>query len=111
MQFCRSSWFDNSSLYLVRSFCNQIFALTTDKKPKTKKRKQYIIWYNLPFSNSVKTNIGREPTNLVKKKHFVKNNPLSKMFNKHDMQIGYSCMANFKILYESHNQNVLNKNN
>ena len=33
------------------------------------------------------------------------------MFNKHDMQIGYSCMANFKILYESHNQNVLNKNN
>ena len=34
----------------------------------TSKRKRYIIWYNPPFSNSVKTNIGRKFIVLVKKK-------------------------------------------
>jgi len=32
-----------------------------------RKRKRNIIWYNPPFSNSVKTNIGRKFINLVKK--------------------------------------------
>ena len=40
------------------------------QKPKNnpkQKRKRNIIWYNPPFSNSVKTNIGRKFINLVKK--------------------------------------------
>ena len=86
---------------------------TTEQKNKTtnkSKRKRNIIWYNPPFCTSVKTNIGREFINLVKK-HFNKNNPLSKIFNKHNMRISYSCMANLERLIKSHNQRILNKSN
>ena len=60
---------------------------TTEQKNKTtnkSKRKRNIIWYNPPFCTSVKTNIGREFINQVKK-HFNINNPLTKIFNKHNM--------------------------
>ena len=43
------------------------------------RRERNIIWYNPPFSNSVKTNIGRKFTNIVKK-HFDKQNSLTKIF-------------------------------
>ena len=56
--------------------------------------------------SSVKTNIGREFINLVKK-HFNKNNPLSKIFNKHNMRVSYSCMANLERLIKLHNQKIL----
>ena len=42
---------------------------TTEQKTETNnknKRKRNIMWYNPPFSNSVKTNINREFINLVK---------------------------------------------
>ena len=85
----------------------------TEQKTKTinkNKRKRKVIWYNPPFCSSVKTNIGREFINLVKK-HFNKNNPLSKIFNKHNMRVSYSCMANLERLIKSHNQKILNKSN
>ena len=67
-----------------------------------RKRKRNIIWYNPPFSNSVKTNIGRKFINLVKK-HFNKRNPLSKIFNKHNMRISYSCTASIERIIKAHN--------
>ena len=73
-----------------------------------RKRKRNIIWYNPPFSNSVKTNIGRKFINLVKK-HFNKRNPLSKIFNKHNMRISYSCTASIERIIKAHNQKVLNQ--
>ena len=73
------------------------------------KRKRNVIWYNPPFSNSVKTNIGRKFINLVKK-HFNKQNPLTKIFNKHNMQISYSCTANLENIIKAHNQKILNQN-
>ena len=79
-----------------------------EQKNKTKnknKRKRKIIWYNPPFSSSVKTNIGREFIKLVKK-HFNENNPLSKIFNRHNMRISYSCTANLERLIKSHNQKI-----
>ena len=82
-----------------------------EQKNKTKnknKRKRKIIWYNPPFSSSVKTNIGREFIKLVKK-HFNENNPLSKIFNRHNMRISYSCTANLERLIKSHNQKILSK--
>ena len=81
------------------------------QKPKNNpkhKRKRNIIWYNPPFSNSVKTNIGRKFINLVKK-HFNKQNPLTKIFNRHNMRISYSCTANLERIIKAHNQKVLNK--
>ena len=80
------------------------------KNNPKQKRKRNIIWYNPPFGNSVKTNIGRKIINLVKK-YFNKNNPLTKMFNRHNnMRISYSCTANLEKIIKAHNQKVSNKN-
>ena len=87
--------------------------LKTEQKTKTNnknKRKRNIIWYNPPFSSLVKTNIGREFINRVKK-HFSKNNLLTKILNNHKIRISNSCTANLERLIKSHNQNILNKSN
>jgi len=55
-----------------------------------KKRKRKIIWFNPPYSISVKTNIGRTFLQLIKK-HFPKHNSLHKIFNKNTLKISYSC--------------------
>ena len=67
----------------------------TEQKNKTNKkskRKQKTVWYNPIFSSSVKSNTGREFKKLVK--NISKKNPLSKIFNKHNMRINYSYTAN-----------------
>ena len=69
-----------------------------------------MIWYNPPFSSSLKTNFDREFINLLKK-HFSKNNSLSKIFNRHNMRISYLCTANLERLIKSNNQKILNKSN
>lgn len=79
-------------------------AETVEKK---RRRKRKIIWYNPPFCQSVKTNIGRRFINLVKK-HFSKDNPLSKIFNRHNMRISYSRMENMKEIVSAHNKKILN---
>ena len=79
----------------------------TNNKNKIKRK---VIWYNPPFCWSIKTNISRELINLVKK-HFNKNNPLSNIFNKHNMRVSYSCMANLERLIKLHNQKILNRSN
>ena len=51
--------------------------------PKNKrKRKRDILWYNLPFDSSVKTNLGRKFLHIVEK-CFLNNHPLYKIFNRH----------------------------
>ena len=66
-------------------------------KLRMKKRtgRKKIIWFNSHSSLSVKTNIG---IFLKKnsKKHFLKANPLSKIFNKNTKRISYSCTRNMK---------------
>ena len=63
----------------------------TQNKEKGKRRKK-IIWFNLLFSLSVKTNIGKLFFKMLKK-HFPKANPLSKIFNKNTIK---SCTRNMK---------------
>ena len=48
---------------------------------KTKKRKRKILWFNPPFSEHVKTNIGRTFLNLLEK-HFPSRHRLHKICNK-----------------------------
>lgn len=55
---------------------------------------------------SVKTNIGRKFINLVKK-HFTTDNPLTRIFNKNNMRVSYSCMPNLETIVKSHNQAIL----
>lgn len=76
-------------------------------RPKNRGRK--IIWYNPPYSKNIKTNIGRQFINLVKK-CFPKNHKLNKIFNTNTIKISYSCMPNIKNIIDSHNKSTLSGN-
>ena len=54
-----------------------------------KKRKRNIIWFNPPYSKSVKTNIGRIFIKLISK-HFPPNQKFVKIFNKSTIKLSYS---------------------
>ena len=69
-------------------------------------RKRKIIWYNPPFSQNVKTNIGKKFLKLVSK-HFPRSHTLHKIFNKNTVKISYSSMRNIASIISSHNKKVI----
>ena len=73
---------------------------------ETKKRKTNIIWFNPPYSKTVKTNIG-EYFFLLMNKHFPPEHKFHKISNRNTLKLSYFCMPNLKSLINSHNQNVL----
>ena len=88
---------------------------TEHKKPVThtiqnsrKNRQRNIIWFNPPYSMNVQTNIGREFLKLFST-HFLKNHRYSKIFNKNNMKISYSCIDNLQTIIRKHNRKILRK--
>ena len=79
-------------------------APTTNKKQKDRNRK--IIWFNPPFSRSVKSNIGRIFLRLISK-HFPQSHTMHKIFNRDTVKISYSCRRNINSIISSHNCKVL----
>ena len=73
---------------------------------KSKARKRKITWYNPPWDNNVKTNLGGQFL-LIVDKCFPKNHPLNKIFNRHTLKLSYSCMPNMKAVITSHNKIML----
>ena len=69
------------------------------KRNRTRK----IIYFNPPFCESVKTNIGKMFFELISK-HFNQNNSLNKLINKNNCKLAYSCMSNIKMLIQGHNK-------
>ena len=80
-----------------------------DLMAKKKTRRRKAVWFNPPFCKSVATNLARKYILLVRK-HFTKDNPLSKLFNKNNMKISYSCMPNMKGAINAHNKYILGSN-
>ena len=76
---------------------------------RNKNRSRNIIWYNPPFSQNVKTNIGKQFLKLINK-HFG-NHKYHKLFNRNNVKISYSCMDNMKKILNSHNKSILNEKN
>ena len=79
--------------------------------PKTltggrRNRKRKIVYFNPPFSLNVKSKIGADFLQLIKK-HFPKSNPLSKIINSNTIKLSYSCMPNLKQKVNQHNKKVL----
>jgi len=71
---------------------------TPKSKNKNKNRNRNILWYNPPFSSTVKTKIGKKFLQIIDK-CFPPSNQLSKIFNRKTIKISYSCMpATWKIL-------------
>ena len=65
-----------------------------------------IIWFNPPYSKSVKTNIGKIFLNLIKK-HFPPHHKFHKLFDKNTVKISYSCTQNIKTITNPYNTKIL----
>ena len=68
-----------------------------------KKRKLNIIWFNPPYSKSVKTNAGGMFIKLISK-HFLPNHKFVKIFNKNKIRLSYSCIPNIRSKINGHNK-------
>ena len=91
------------------SFHDNITFIAKTINTKTNKKKTSnckIIWSNLPYCLSVKTNVGLIFLKLIKK-HFPKGNCLNKVFNRSTIKVSYSCMGNISSILSSHNKNIL----
>ena len=77
-----------------------------NKSKSSKNRKRNIIWFNPPFSKNVSNNIGKYFLLLIQK-HFPSNHKYHKIFNKNNVKISYSCMANIKSVINMHNKEVI----
>ena len=82
--------------------------LEYSKPPKKKRnRKGNVVWFNPPFSESVKNNIGRQFLCLIDK-HFSKHHRLHKICNRNTVKISYNCMPNMASIISRHNKKLLN---
>ena len=77
-------------------------------KAAEKKRIRNIMWFNTPFSQTVKTKVSKSFFRLLDK-YFPKSHLLFKIFNRNTIKVGYSCMNNVSQIIKQHNKNVSNK--
>ena len=101
--------FQESAIYYEKCLKNSGYKTKLQyQQPKEnnqnkKKRKRNIIWFNPPYSKSVKTNIGRIFIKLISK-HFPPNHKFVKIFNKNTIKLSYSCMPNIRSKINGHNK-------
>ena len=69
-----------------------------------------VVWFNPPYSQSVKTNIGTMFIKLVRK-HFPKNSKYHKIFNLNTLKLSYCCTTNVGNIIKQHNSKLLSKTN
>ena len=77
----------------------------TSKNTNNRNRHRKKIWFNPPFSHSVKTNIEKIFLKLVRK-HFPRHHKLHKIFNLNTLKLSY-CMKNISNIIKRHNATVL----
>ena len=81
----------------------------TMTKTDKKKRRRKIIYFQPPFSLTIKTPIGKLFLKLVKK-HFTESNPLSKILNFRCLKLSYCCMNNIKSEITANNRRLTSSN-
>ena len=64
------------------------------------------IWFNPHFSKNISNNSGK-CFRLLIQKHFPSNDKYYKIFNKKNVEISYSCMANIKSIISIHNEEAV----
>ena len=76
------------------------------KKDNPQQRERQIIWFNPPYSKNVTTKVGKFFLSLIDK-HFPPHHKLHKLFNRNNVKISYSFLANIKSIINAHNRKVL----
>ena len=80
----------------------------TNNQPKNRKRN--ITWFNPPYNQNVETKVARKFLQLIDK-HFPKHHKFNKIFNRNTVKVSYSCTKNMKSIIQSHNKNILKRDN
>ena len=73
-------------------------------------RNRKVIWFNPPYSQNVKTNIGKLFIKFVRK-HFPNNSKYHKIFNLNTLKLSYCHTTNVGNIIKQHNSKVLDKTN
>ena len=76
------------------------------KQEKKRKPRRKMFWFNPPFSQTVKTNVGKEFLALIEK-HFPPGNKWRKHFNRHTIKLSYSTTKNLAAHINQHNKKLL----
>ena len=69
-----------------------------------------IIWFNPPYSQNEKTNIGKLFIKLVRN-YILRNNKYKKIFNLITLKLSYCCTSNVGNIIKQRNSKVLSKTN
>ena len=80
-----------------------------NKPPKKRTRNRKVTWFNPPWSNNVRSNIGKQFLAIIKET-FPPAHPLYKICNKNTIKVSYRCMNNIKREVSRHNNHILNSN-
>ena len=80
------------------------------EKYKRKRKPRKIIYFNPPFSKSVKTNVIKLFLSLIDK-HFPKGHKLHKCFNRNTVKATYCTLSNMMDKIGNHNTKILGKEN
>ena len=103
----KNSGFDGPVTYNDQS--EQASNVNIEEANQARKHNHAIIWYKLPYSMNVKTNIGKTFLKLLQK-HFPPTHPMYTTFNKNKIKISYGCFPNMGSIISSHNKHILNSN-
>ncbi|KAL5019984.1 hypothetical protein ScPMuIL_002876 [Solemya velum] len=78
---------------------------TTERRPNNRKRGRDITWYNPPWNENAKTNVGKKFLDIVGRCSG-EQHPLRKIFNRHTLKLSYSCMPNMTTNIAMHNKKI-----
>ena len=78
-----------------------------EQSQRQRGRRRNVMWFNPPYSQNVRMDIGRKFIQLINK-HFPKENQLNKIFNRNTLKISYSCMDNMEKIIKAHNNSIIN---
>ena len=76
--------------------------------PRRRTRSRNIVWFNPPFSKHVTTDVARLTLKLVDK-HFPPHHRYSKLFNRNNVKVSYSCVDNMQRIIKKHNAKILSQ--
>ena len=97
--------FDYREAMLKSRFAGELkYVKTNGSVNRSKKRNN--VWFNPPYSDHVKTNIGKEFLKLFGI-HFPHHHRLHKICNKNIIKVSYSCMPNMAAIISKNNKIVL----
>lgn len=98
----------NTSGYKYKLKFTPTQAPTNNTTGNKRCRKRHISWFNPPYSEHVKTNVGKEFLKLIDK-CFPPGHKLHNLLNRNTVKVSYSCMPNMKNVISNQNKSIIKK--